>query len=372
MKIRTYADLHLYYNKDDMDRYNNEELLELKKELIDNPPDLLVFCGDLSHTPYKSDDIRFINTISFITQIVQICKAKNVQFRILQGTSSHDGKIVSILKTIFKSEPHVKCFTKIDYEDINGITIRYLPEPYFDTYQSFKEYTFTRVADITFFHGSIDGVIPMLRQTDNVTSLPKAVVMKQSDLLEYTTLFSAGGHIHRHYNLANGRIFYINSLTTHNFSDIDNIKGYMEFNIDTDNKSYTYEYIKNFKAPKFLDYKIDDIHLLYKEDLKSIISNLMLQSEKKDNIRFTITGEMTHEAISNVNFIRTIMKKYNIKIITKYSEVLSEKELSENVDYFTDESISIEEKIRKIANEEYHLDISIDKIKYLINNRKGE
>ena len=50
MKIRAYADLHLYYKREDMDRYNNEELSELKKELFNNPPDLLVFCGDLCHT----------------------------------------------------------------------------------------------------------------------------------------------------------------------------------------------------------------------------------------------------------------------------------------------------------------------------------
>ena len=201
MKIRAYADLHLYYRREDMDRYNNEELSELKKELFNNPPDLLVFCGDLCHTTYKSDDIRFINIIKFITQIVDICKRKNVQFRILQGTSSHDGKIVSIIKNIFKNESHVKAFTEVEYENFNGTIIRYLPEPYFDTYQNFYDYAFTQMADITFFHGSIDKVLPQLTQKDNVTNLPKAIVMKQEDLLANTRLFSAGGHIHKHFDI---------------------------------------------------------------------------------------------------------------------------------------------------------------------------
>lgn len=365
MKIRAYADLHLYYRREDMDRYNNEELSELKKELFNNPPDLLVFCGDLCHTTYKSDDIRFINIIKFITQIVDICKRKNVQFRILQGTSSHDGKIVSIIKNIFKNESHVKAFTEVEYENFNGTVIRYLPEPYFDTYQNFYDYAFTQMADITFFHGSIDKVLPQLTQKDNVTNLPKAIVMKQEDLLAKTRLFSAGGHIHKHFDI-NGKIFYINSLTTHNFSDVNNIKGYMEFTIE--NNTYDYKYIKNYNAPKYLDYKIEDIHTLFKEDIKAKIGNIMLASgNSKDNIRFTITGDMTREAIANVSYIRALMKKYNIKIITKYNEVQSENIISDEVDFFTDDSIDIKEKIKRIAKTDYNLDISTERISKLIN-----
>lgn len=365
MKIRAYADLHLYYNKDDMDRYNNEELLELKKELINNPPDLLVFAGDLCHTTYKSDDIRFINIIKFITDIVNICRNKNILFRIIQGTSSHDGKIIDILQKIFKNEPHVRCYKEIEYETINNLTIRFLPEPYFDTYQSFRDYAFSEFADITFFHGSIDGVLPMLTQKDNVTNLPKSVVIKQKDLLENTRYFSAGGHIHKHFDIQ-GKIFYINSLTTHNFSDINNIKGYMEF--DVEDGHYDYKYIKNETAPRFFDYKIEDIHLKHKEDIKAIIGNMLLNTNTKDHLRFTITGDMVPEAINNVSYIRTIMKKYDIKIITKYNEEEKEEEnKSEEIDFFSDSSVPIEEKIRKIAVDDYNLDISIDDIISLIN-----
>ena len=84
-----------------MQRYDDNELAKLKEELILNPPNMLVFCGDLCHMPYKADDIRFINTIKFVTEVVNICRKKNIQFRIIQGTSSHDGKIVEILSNIF-------------------------------------------------------------------------------------------------------------------------------------------------------------------------------------------------------------------------------------------------------------------------------
>ena len=128
MRIRAYADLHLYYNKDDMDRYNAEELHDLKENLLNDPPDLLVFAGDLCHMSYKADDIRFTNIIKFITDVISICKIKKVPFRIIQGTSTHDGKIVSIIKDIYKKEPLVGAFTNVAYEDFKDLLL--------DTYQS--------------------------------------------------------------------------------------------------------------------------------------------------------------------------------------------------------------------------------------------
>ena len=61
------------------------------------------------------------------------------------------------------------------------------------------------------------------------------------------------------------------------------------------------------------------------------------------------------------------MKKYNIKIITKYNEVQSENIISDEVDFFTDDSIDIKEKIKRIAKTDYNLDISTERISKLIN-----
>lgn len=364
MRIRTYADLHLYYDKDEMDRYNSEELHDLKENLLNDPPDLLVFCGDLCHRSYKADDIRFTNIIKFITDVINICKAKSIPFRIIQGTSTHDGKIVAILKDIYKNEPLVGAFTNVAYEDFNGLIIRYLPEPYYASYEEFKRKTFSKRADITFFHGTIDGVIPMLKNNENVTNLPKAVIMKKEDFINNTRLFSAGGHIHRHINIDN-KIFYINSLTTHNFSDINNVKGYMEFTIDN-NKNWEYKYVENHKAPKYLDYTIDNIEMKLKEDLKKILGNIMLMIDSKDKVRFTLKGEMTVEGISNVQYITSMMKKYNVKIITKYTDLKVDDKEEVITDYFLDPSISIAEKIQKIYKE-HNLDISIKEIEKFIS-----
>ena len=349
MRIRVYADLHLYISNDDIDRYDTTELLDLKNLLYTDPVDMLIFAGDLTHKVYSTDDRRFVNTMRFISSVRDACLATNTKFRIIKGTTTHEGKIIDVLDKLYDNDPVLKCFTKVGYENINGLLFRYLPEPYFDNYTNFFQYAFSQPADITIFHGTINGVIPYLKKTDNPTNLPKSVIIESNDLINNTRLFSVGGHIHRHINIDN-KIFYVNSLTTHNFSDIDNIKGFMEF-IVQDNKSWEYKYIENHKAPAYHRIIIENVHTKRKEDLRSLIGNNMLRMKSIDRIEFVLTGLRSIEGLSNLEFIKALTKKYRVKITQKLEDDESIEE-HKDVDFFADQSISIIDKIQKLTEEQ--------------------
>lgn len=349
MRIRVYADLHLYISNDDIDRYDTTELLDLKNLLYTDPVDMLVFAGDLTHKVYSTDDRRFVNTMRFISSVRDACLATNTKFRIIKGTTTHEGKVIDVLDKLYDNDPVLKCFTKVGYENINGLVFRYLPEPYFDNYTNFYQYAFSQPADITIFHGTINGVIPYLKKTDNPTNLPKSVIIESNDLINNTRLFSVGGHIHRHINIDN-KIFYVNSLTTHNFSDIDNIKGFMEFVVQ-DNKSWEYKYIENHKAPAYHRIIIENVHTKRKEDLRSLIGNNMLRMKSIDRIEFVLTGLRSIEGLSNLEFIKALTKKYRVKITQKLEDDESIEE-NKDVDFFADQSISIIDKIQKLTEEQ--------------------
>ena len=85
-----------------------------------------------------------------------------------------------------------------------------------------------------------------------------------------------------------------------------------------------------------------------------------------DKVRFTITGEEGYTSTNNVAFIRALMKRYDIKIITKYKESIASEEETEDMEFFSDPSVSIDEKIKKIIDEEYHTDISLKEIQKYI------
>lgn len=364
MKIRVYSDLHLYINVEDIDRYDSTELLDLKDKLITDPVDMLVFCGDLTHKVYSTDDIRFVNTMKFVASIRDICNTTNTIFRIIKGTSTHEGKIIEVLQEMYEGDPILKCFTEVAYEQINNLVFRYLPEPYFDNYTNFYTYAFSRVADITFFHGTIDGVLPFLKQTDNPTNLPKSVLMKSEDFITNTNLFSVGGHIHKYINIAN-KIFYTNSLTTHGFADVNNIKGFMEFTIDNE-KNWDYKYIKNNSAPNYYSIEIENIHTKRKEDLQSILGNTLLKLKSYDKIRFILTGDRDINAMSNIHFLRNLTKKYSIKIEQKLEEVEDYSKMDEESDFFSDNNISIEDKISRLVEERYGLKLTNEEIRKVI------
>lgn len=349
MRLRVYADLHLYISNDDIDRYDTTELLDLKNLLYTDPVDMLIFAGDLTHKVYSTDDRRFVNTMRFISSVRDTCLATNTKFRIIKGTTTHEGKVIDVLDKLYDNDPVLKCFTKVGYENINGLIFRYLPEPYFDNYTNFYQYAFSQPADITIFHGTINGVIPYLKKTDNPTNLPKSVIIESNDLINNTRLFSVGGHIHRHINIDN-KIFYVNSLTTHSFSDIDNIKGFMEF-IVQDNKSWEYKYIENHKAPAYHRIIIENVHTKRKEDLRSLIGNNMLRMKSIDRIEFVLTGLRSIEGLSNLEFIKALTKKYRVKITQKLEDDESIEE-HKDVDFFADQSISIIDKIQKLTEEQ--------------------
>ena len=363
MKIRAYADLHLFFDNNDMEHYINNELHDLVHNIIDNKVDMIVFCGDLAHTTYQSSDKRFINILNFVKKVINVATKTKTQVRIIQGTSSHDGRIVEILNLMFSDSPILKCITSVTYETIDNLIIRYLPESYFASYTEFKNYAFSKHADITFFHGMVEGTMPMIHQEYSVTNLPKSVVISQSDLIQHTTHFSAGGHIHKHINF-NNKIFYINSLTTHNFSDLNDIKGYMEFEIKDGN--YSFKYIENRKAPKYIEVPINALHKLNRDEIKSIVGNIMITYKSTDYIRFFITGDRNIQAMTNIAFIKTITKNYNIKIKDKLDEIEHKEDLSEDADFFSDHSVSVTDKIKKIAEDKYNINLSMSDIEKYI------
>lgn len=349
MRIRVYSDLHLYTSIEDIDRYDTTELLDLKNLLYTDPVDVLIFAGDLTHKVFSTDDKRFVHAMKFVAKIVEACKATNTIFRIIKGTTTHEGKVIEVLQKLYEDDPVLRCYTTVTYEKIGNLTFRFLPEPYFDNYTNFYQYAFSMPADITIFHGTINGVIPFLKKTDNPTNLPKSVLIDSNDLINNTRLFSVGGHIHKHLKIQD-KIFYTNSLTTHNFSDIDNIKGFMEFTI-YDNYVWEYRYIENLKAPAFHRIVIENLHSKRKDDLRSLIGNNMLRMKSNDRIEFVLTGIKSIEGLSNLEFIKSLTKKYRVKITQKLEDE-EEYEKNPNSDFYADQSISIVEKIKKLADEQ--------------------
>ena len=77
----------------------------------------------------------------------------------------------------------------------------------------------------------------------------------------------------------------------------------------------------------------------------------MLRMKSNDRIEFVLTGIKSIEGLSNLEFIKSLTKKYRVKITQKLEEE-EEYEKNPNSDFYADQSISIVEKIKKLADEQ--------------------
>lgn len=365
MRIRAYADLHMFFNRDERPRYL-KELEVIKQELRQNPVDLLVFAGDLMDKAFSMDDIVMPDIFRFVKDILDICVEKGIIFRIIKGTASHDCKIIEVLNEIYFDHPMFRSFVVPTIETLNikskDYSIRWLPESYgtLDEYNEMVSNIFNCTTDMTFFHGSVKSVFNSLGFTHNdISTLPKAYLWEDELLLQHTRLFSAGGHIHKTISVMD-KIFYINSYTCWSFDQnttLDNpnthdVKGYMEF--DVDDYGFTFNRIKNNMSPNYYTVKLDNIESYEPYDLEEYIKSLMIRLDNNDKLRVIVNGKVSKRTNINLSLLKqlsvnsNIVIKSNIKFNDDNSEIILDEDTPEE-----NMSISIVDKIHTIYENDY-------------------
>ena len=349
IRIRAIGDIHMFKDINYMEEYM-KDLYSFADKLDEDKIDMLVLNGDTLDAVFTKSDIRLVNAIKVINYIIEKCIKNNTIFCMLKGTNTHDGKIVSIIKEIYKNEELVNCFEDITYKTINGIVFRFVPELYYATYEEFKRDVFYMMADITFFHGTVEGVIPQIKRHKDMTSLPNSVLIRKEDLMSKTRLFSAGSHIHEKIIIDN-KIFYINSYSSISFSDLNDKKGYVDFTVNLNMNSFLYEYKINHNSRDYVEY-IFEIENMDESTIKNKVAHIISNINKRV-VRIKLKGQKidTYKKL----LIEQLIKGYNIKIeIDKVIDKIEEKKIDT---YYTKSEVSNIDKIQQIAKEEFSLEL---------------
>lgn len=344
IKIRAYADLHLFFKREYMSEYITQ-LTDIITELQTNPVDLLVFAGDTMHKAYNMNEEEMKYIFSFIKSVVEVCEKNHILFRVIKGTASHDCKIVESLSEIYRDSLVFKaiyepCIEEIKFpsnktvDGLNNLKVRWLPESYYDKtgYDVLEQDVLSAKTDLTFFHGTIKSQLTRFHTTEDdykPTMLPKSIIWDDDTLIKNTKFLSAGGHIHKSIgDIARDRVIYINSYTAHDFGDkdysgtdnINNMKGYIEIEIANN----TYKAIRkhNDRSRRFVELKFDlDVY-----NDESIISNIVEENLKyqmlgcKVTYKYKFKGKKTVNNITRINQIKEETKMY----IKQYDQIVSD------------------------------------------------
>lgn len=378
IKIKAYGDIHLFFKLEEKDRYMIE-LTKMKEDIMNAKDlDMLVFCGDLMHTNYNMDNPVMIDIFNFVADIVQICKKKNIIFRNIKGTSSHDCQIVECLDRIYKNDsPNIRFIYEPEIEELHfndgDLTIRWMPETYVDEtkYKEIIENIFNVYTDVTFFHGSIGSIAENVFKMDiKPTMLPKSMILPDDLLIRSNRYFTAGGHVHSPISIDN-KIFYINSYTTHNFGDKTE-KGHMEFYIYTRESRFEFKRIQNILAPRYITTRINDIEKLDIIEIEKFIKTHILETKLNfnDKLKFRIYGTAGVEASKNIAYIQELCMPYKNIIIEPRLEYVIETKDDDPIDY-QDMNITVEDKIYNLYKENYG-DVDINVIKDILNTEENK
>ena len=156
-KIISIADIH-FGATDPVYMYNN-----LKDQFINRlyplDFDIVAICGDLFDTKFMSNNPIISYAITFIDDLVNLCRSKQASLVIIDGTQSHDNGQLSLFYH-YLSDPTIdfRIIENMQFEFVKGLRILCIPERYGIPEDEYQKYLFYSGAyDLCLLHGTFKG-----------------------------------------------------------------------------------------------------------------------------------------------------------------------------------------------------------------------
>jgi len=362
-------DLHFGHKRSE-EMYH--ELQIVKDYLNNNHIDILNINGDYFDRKLVATEPAIFFAVSFFSELVEICRRKNIKIRIIQGTRSHE---LNQLTTMFQhyltdATIDMKIFFQVGEEELHGLKFLYVPEEYPENgIEYYAEYK-TKHYNVMHGHGTWDFVhfATMLESEEEkigTHSAPTFIYDEWKNAIEGG--LAIFGHIHK--RQSHNNVFYGGSFTAWGYGDRSE-KGFTTYEVDNETGKWTFEHYNNEKAPR---YDVTSIKELFKgkelkdisiEDIQKIINE---QVSKTDNLRVDLAGlsddkiEIFKKAFKDNDKVKIEVKKK--KALLKESAELA---IYDKYKYILERELPIDETIKRFMLEEYNTDVTLEKIKEII------
>jgi len=156
-KIITISDIH-FGATDPLYMYNIlQDQFVCRLSVLDF--DILAICGDLFDSKFMSNNPIVSYAISFIDNVVNLCKSKNATLVLLEGTQSHDnGQLKLFYHYLADPTIDIRIVEQIKFETIKGMRILCIPEKYAIPEETYLHYLkHSGQYDMCFLHGTFKG-----------------------------------------------------------------------------------------------------------------------------------------------------------------------------------------------------------------------
>ena len=219
LRLLVTADIH--FERLDMSDIDKHKLY-FESSIATSLPDAFIIAGDFCDNRHlRAESINYKQLIEFMTFIYSVCKRHKVPMYILEGTPSHDGKIIKNMCDILAFD-NVTYVETASVHNIGGYSILFLPEQYSSSIDEFNKYVrevinesvnvLTDKVDICIFHGMFDFAIPYIRQVDSNFNQSRTILINTTDFVsKFVNIVSVGGHMHQHIGYNN--VYYTSRFT---------------------------------------------------------------------------------------------------------------------------------------------------------------
>ena len=156
-KIVSIADIH--FGATDPVYMFNELQRQFIERLIPLDFDIVALCGDLFDSKFMSNNPIVSYALSFMDNLVNLCRIKNATLILLDGTQSHDNGQLSLFYH-YLSDPTIdlRIVEKMQFENVKGMRILCIPERYGIPEQEYEDILFNSGAyDMCILHGTFKG-----------------------------------------------------------------------------------------------------------------------------------------------------------------------------------------------------------------------
>jgi hypothetical protein len=354
------------------------ELQIVKDYLNSNEIHILNINGDYFDRKLVGTEPAIFFAVSFFSELVDICKKKNIKIRIIQGTRSHELNQLTTMFQHYLFDPSIdmKIFYEVSEENLYNLNFLYVPEEYpEDGIEYYKTYK-TKHYNVMHGHGTWDFVhFSTMIENEEEPIKPGTHAAPVFVYDEWKNAIEGGlaifGHIHKRQSHKN--VFYGGSFTAWGYGDRSE-KGFTTYEVDNETGKWKFDYHNNEKAPRydvttvktlFSDRDLKDVTI---EEIQKVINE---EVSKTDNLRVDLAG-LSEDKIEI--FKKAFKENPKIKIEVKKKKALlkesNEQAIYEKYGYILNRELPLDETVKRFISEEYKTEMTLEKIKELLKEDK--
>jgi len=310
-KLIVFSDLHI---KEDW----SDNLDEIKRiiEKENNNKSVIIFNGDTLHKPALLGSPASIYLSGLLSYLEEISKLGSVVI-FLQGTLSHDGDWMQLMKSEYQTIGFIDCITEVIINDENFL---FIPELYNISKEEYNA-VLSKKYNYIFGHGTVAGYFTSGSTDKDETierTLLSAPVFDRNNFKADYTIF---GHYHNFVEsiLDDTTFIYVGSFVTNTFGEIDPIHKKGALIIEDSGQR---------REINLKDLKYEEIWIRNLDDISKCISfqndNIKVRAIISDDTLPTYIKAVVN-TVRNIKDVRTRVEKSNI-FETKNSESSLENE----------------------------------------------